>query len=150
MSCRGSLIQIGLGVQTTEAPLIYALKLSWAAVSIRGSLLALVGVHTQARCSLHCWAEFFAAFSMVQRVFYARHLLEKLGFQQTDPTPVSRIMPRASSGRMTLLGAQTERSTFISVSISCMLRKLCRKATRSCSCGQWVVLLMWQASSSSR
>jgi hypothetical protein len=33
--------------------------------------------------------ELIAAFSMVQEViFYARRLLEKLGFQQADPTPI--------------------------------------------------------------
>ena len=33
-------------------------------------------------------AEFIAASSMVQEVIYARRLLEKLGFPQTDPTPI--------------------------------------------------------------
>ena len=33
-------------------------------------------------------AEFISASSMVQEVIYARRLLEKLGFPQTDPTPI--------------------------------------------------------------
>ncbi len=55
-------------------------------------------------------AEFMAASSqaMVQEVIYVRRLLEKLGFPQTDPTPFSRITPRASSGQVELSGAQTE------------------------------------------
>ncbi len=33
-------------------------------------------------------AEFIAVSSMVQEVIYFRRLLEKLGFEQTDPTPI--------------------------------------------------------------
>ncbi len=57
----------------------YALMLNGAAVSWKSKRQAVVALSTAE-------AEFIAASSMVQEVIYARRLLEKLGFPQSDPT----------------------------------------------------------------
>jgi hypothetical protein len=59
----------------------YALMLNGAAVSWKSKRQPVVALSTAE-------AEFIAASSMVQEVIYARRLLEKLGFPQTDPTPI--------------------------------------------------------------
>lgn len=57
----------------------YALMLNGAAISWKSKRQSVVALSTAE-------AEFIAASSMVQEVIYARRLLEKLGFPQTDPT----------------------------------------------------------------
>jgi hypothetical protein len=59
----------------------YVLMLNGAAVSWKSKRQPVVALSTAE-------AEFIAASSMVQEVIYARRLLEKLGFPQTDPTPI--------------------------------------------------------------
>jgi hypothetical protein len=59
----------------------YTLMLNGAAVSWKSKRQSVVALSTAE-------AEFIAASSIVQEVIYARHLLEKLGFPQSDPTPI--------------------------------------------------------------
>ena len=59
----------------------YTLMLNGAAVSWKSKRQPVVALSTAE-------AEFIAASSMVQEVIYARRLLERLGFPQTDPTPI--------------------------------------------------------------
>ena len=100
----------------------YTLMLNGAAVSWKSKRQPVVALSTAE-------AEFIAASSMVQEVIYARRLLERLRFPQTDPTPIFRIIPHASSGQGVLSAVQTERSTLIFASILCMRPR----ATRSYS-----------------
>ncbi len=59
----------------------YTLMLNGAAVSWKSKRQSVVALSTAE-------AEFIAASSMVQEVIYTRRLLEKLGFQQSDPTQI--------------------------------------------------------------
>jgi hypothetical protein len=59
----------------------YTQMLNGAAVSWKSKRQPIVALSTAD-------AEFIAASSMVQEVIYARRLLERLGFSQTDPTTI--------------------------------------------------------------
>jgi len=59
----------------------YALMLNGAAVSWKSKRQSVIALSSAE-------AEFVAASSMVQEVIYTRRLLEKLGFPQSEPTPV--------------------------------------------------------------
>ncbi len=100
----------------------YALMLNGAAVSWKSKRQPVFALSTAE-------AEFIAGSSMVQEVIYARRLLEKLRYPQTDPTSIFEDNTACIKWAGGAVEAQTEQSKLISVSISCMRRR----ATKSCS-----------------